>query len=258
MLAHSFAALSIVACLASCGGDTASGKSVDEACLATADAFAASPGPGETASSHTAFLAAADKAVKEAAFPIRDRSDDSDDWALHELASLLDSFPSLVGRWSIEEVAWRSRATVVRIAEVAAELGEPSCSAETFRLDAWESLTEQLTPPPANDSKYLDDLETLCSGTIGAFSLSTEAGAVGDALNWVAVNRALQDFAVGVDDLAPSAPLVDRHVELLAAAESLDALLPDVAVTIAGERLARIEDTLGRMDASMASMGVDC
>lgn len=258
MLVRPFVVLSLAAALTSCGGDSAPTLTVDAACRAAAAAFAESPGPGATEAEQTAFLDVAQQAVEAAAFPIRDRAGAGDGWALKELARLLDSFPRLAGFWSIEEIAWLSRATVVRIDEVATELGEPACGAATFRLADWEALTDTLTPPAADDATYLQGLGDLCAETIGAFSLSSTTGSVGAAMNWTGAQRALSDFRLHVGELVPSAALADAHLELLVAAQSVDALLPDVATTIDGERLTRIQAALERMGAALAASGVTC
>lgn len=256
--ALSVVALSFVGALTSCGSDTAPLQTVDEACRAAADVFAAAPGPGDTPETHAAFLAAATQAVGAATYPIRDRAAASDDWRLKELSSLIDRFPQLIGAWTIEEVAWRSRASVVRIAEVAAELGEPSCSTETFRLADWVTLSEQLTPPVADDATYVDQLAAVCAATVAGLTSSTTPGAVGDAMSWVMAQGSLRDLTRGAQDLVPSVGLVDRHVDLLAAMQSVEALLPDVGSEIADERLARFDDSLGRMDTTLVAMGISC
>lgn len=258
MLARSLVVLSLAATLTSCGGDAAPRLTVEAACRAAGVAFAASPGPGTTQAEHEAFLDAAEQAVGDAAVPIRDRAGAGDDWALKELARLLDSFPHLAGFWTIEEIAWLSRATVVRIDEVAAELGEPACGAATFRLDDWVALTDTLTPPAADDVAYLQGLGALCADTIGAFSLSTTAGSVGAAMNWGSAKRALGDFRLGVGELVAPAELADQQLQLLVAAQSVDALLPDVATTLDGERLAGVQAALERMGAALSATGVTC
>ncbi len=239
-----------------CGGE-ADETSVDEACRAAAATFAAAPGPGETAAGHAAFLDAADLAVREATFPIRDLAADSDDLALQELARLLDRFPRLAGRWTIEEIVWRSWASVVRIAEVAAELGEPSCGAETFRLSDWESLAEQLTPPAADGTGYVEALSAVCAESIGSFRRSGEAGELGEVTDAVLADNAVNSFDRGTDDLVPPADLVDRHVSILAALRSVDALTPILGGRWPGAT-DRLQASFDRIDADMEAMGASC
>lgn len=108
---------------------------VSEACRRGAAILAEAPEPSDDAAA-AEFLSIARDARRESGSTIRDAAEDSDDADLEEMSRLLDSFPQLIGSWTVSEVAWRGRATVVRLDELAAAGGMPECGAGAWRLQS--------------------------------------------------------------------------------------------------------------------------
>ena len=115
-----------------CGGSSegASADDVPDACTRAAAGFANAPEPVD-APAQERFLSTARSAVREAGSVMRDAAADSTDANLKEMSRLVDAFPQVIGNWTVSEVAWRARATVMRLDELAQQMGVPACGAAT-------------------------------------------------------------------------------------------------------------------------------
>jgi hypothetical protein len=253
----------VVAILATaCGGgaDEPELGSVDvlptlaRVCGDAAAALAAAPEPVD-AETETAFLAVmrtTGNEVHEALRPIADAVADIDLW---EFSQLANRFPEIIGRWTPDEVAWRGRALVTRLDELAGTMGASACSADRWQLDVWAAWSERLRPPAGTDASFAADVREACDATVGEY----EPTSPGLPVYTGGADQAFLELSWAIDSIVPSPDRVGTLTEMLVALLSIDAAQ---AVSVLGPpevgAASRVVEEVDRLVETFESIGATC